>query len=106
MAAPTNTYCDYGAGTDYKGPTFKDGAYTSATKTLVKGSAFAATKVNHWLYLESNHGGSIVAGYYKVATVTDANTVVLATDAGASVDDDAAKCTQHDGTTTLPWRSV
>lgn len=104
--AITQTYCDYGTGNDYKGASFTDGAYTSATKTLVKAGAFAATKVNHWLYLESNDGGSIVAGYYRVATVPDANTVTLATDAGAGVDDDAAKCTQHDGTTTKPWRSV
>ena len=106
MAAPTSTYCDYATGNDYKGATFTDGAYTSATKTLVKLNAFTATKVNHWLYLESNDGGSIVAGYYKVATWTDASTVILATDAGAGVDDDAAKCTQADGTTTKPWRSI
>lgn len=94
-------------GNDYKGASFTDGAYTSATKTLTKAGAFAATKVNHYLYLESNDGGSIVAGYYKVADVTGApNAVVLATDAGAGVDDDAAKCTQHAGTTLLPWRSL
>lgn len=107
MAAPTNTYVAWATGNDYKGPSFTDGAYTSATKTLTKAGAFAATKVGHWLYLESNDGGSIVAGYYKVADVSGApNSVVLATDAGAGVDDDAAKCTQHDGTTTKPWRSV
>lgn len=104
--ALSQTYADFATGNDYKGASFVDGAYTSATKTLVKAGAFAATKVNHWLYLESNDGGSIVAGYYKVATWTDADTVILATDAGAGVDDDAAKCTQHDGTTLLPWRSV
>ena len=110
MAAPTNTYVNYATGTghgnDYKGATFTNGAYTSATKTLVKASAFAANLAGHWLYLESNDGGSIVAGFYKIATWTDANTVVLATDAGAGVDDDAAKCVQHDGTTSLPWRSI
>ena len=106
MGAPTSTYVDYATGNDYKGATFTDGAYTSATKTLVKNAAFAASQVNHWLYLESNDGGSIVAGYYKIATVSDANTVILETDAGAGVDDDAAKCTQADGTTSKPWRSV
>jgi hypothetical protein len=106
MAAPTHTYVSWASGNDYKGTTFTDGAYTSATKTLVKNAAFAANLAGHWLYLESNDGGSIVAGYYKIATWTDANTVVLATDAGAGVDDDAAKCTQHDGSTTKPWRSV
>jgi hypothetical protein len=106
MAAPTHTYCSWASGNDYKGTTFTDGAYTSATKTLVKNGAFTANLAGHWLYLESNDGGSIVAGYYKIATVSDANTVILATDAGGGVDDDAAKCTQHDGTTTKPWRSV
>lgn len=106
MAAPTNTYVDYATGNDYKGASFVDGAYTSATKTLIKANAFTASKVNHWLWLESNDGGSIVTGYYKIATWTDASTVILATDAGAGVDDDAAKCTQHDGTTAKPWRSV
>ena len=106
MAAPTHTYCDYATGNDYKGASFTDGAYTSATKTLVKNGAFTASKINHWLYLESNDGGSIVAGYYKIATVSSADAVILATDAGAGVDDDAAKCTQHDGTTSKPWRSI
>ena len=106
MAAPTNTYCDYAAGNDYKGATFTDGAYTSATKTLTKAGAFAASQVNHWLYLESNDGGSIVAGYYKIATVSSADAVILATDAGAGVDDDAAKCVQAAGTTAKPWRSI
>ena len=59
-----------------------------------------------WLALSSNDGGSIVTGYYKIATWTDASTVILATDAGAGVDDDAAKCTQHDGTTTLPYCTI
>lgn len=101
MAAPTHTYCDYATGNDYKGATFADGAYTDSTKTLVKAGAFAASKVNHWLYLS---GTNITTGYYKIATVTDANTVILATDAGS--DSTAVVCTQHDGTTSLPWRSV
>lgn len=101
MAAPTNTYVDYAAGNDYKGASFSDGAYTSATKTLVKTNAFAASKANHWLYLT---GAAINPGYYKIAAWTDASTVVLASDAGAN--DTAVSCTQHDGTTTLPWRSI
>lgn len=104
--AITQDYVDYATGNDYKGATFTDGAYTSATKTLVKAGAFAATKVNHWLYLETDGTGSITPGYYRVETWTDANTVILATDAGGGVDDDAAKCTQHDGSTAKPWRSV
>ena len=106
MGALTNYYVNWSTGNDYKGASFTDGAYTSLTKTLVKANAFTASKVNHWLYLESNDGGSIVAGYYRIATWTDASTVILATDAGAGVDDDAAKCTQAAGTTALPWRSV
>jgi len=104
--AVTETYVDFATGNDYKGATFTDGAYTSGTKTLVKASAFTANKVGHWLYLASNDGGSIVAGYYKIATWSDANTVVLATDAGAGVDDDAAKCIQHNGTALLPFCSI
>lgn len=106
MAAPTSTYCDYAAGNDYKGATFTDGAYTSATKTLVKLNAFTANKAGHRIYLASNDGGSIVAGLYTIATWTDASTIILATDAGAGTDDDAAKCVQHDGTALLPWNTI
>lgn len=104
--ALTQVYCDYATGNDYKGASFTDGAYTSATKTLVKANAFTASKVNHWLKLSSSGGGSIVTGYYKIATWVDASTVILATDAGAGVNATDAACTQHDGTTTKPWRSV
>ncbi len=105
MASPTNCYCDYAAGNDYKGTSFTDGAWTASTHTLAKTGAFAATKVNHWLYLEPNGGASFTAGYFKVATIPDANSVTLATDPSAG-DLTDVKCTQHDGTTTLPWRSV
>lgn len=104
--AITQTYVDYGAGNDFGGTTFTDGAYTSATKVLAKNGAFTRTKVNHWLKLSSNAGGSIVAGYYKVATATDANSVILATDAGAGVDATDVKCTQATGTALLPFRSI
>jgi hypothetical protein len=104
--ARTNTYVDPATGNDYKGASFTDGAYTSATKTLVKANAFAANLINHWLKLSSNSGGSIVTGYYKIATRTDASTVILAADAGAGVDATDVKCTQADGTTTLPWHST
>lgn len=104
--AVTETYVDPATGNDYKGASFTDGAYTSATKTLVKTGAFAASRANHWLALSSNDGGSIVTGFYQIASVTNADTVVLKTDAGAGVDDDAAKCTQADGTSGNPWHSV
>lgn len=103
--ALAQTYCDFAAGNDYKGATFTDGAWTAATHTLAKTGAFAATQVNHWLYLEPNGGASFTAGYFKVATVPDANSVTLATDPAVGNLTDV-KCTQHDGTTTLPWRSV
>lgn len=104
MGALTHTYCDYAAGNDYKGATFTDGAFTQATHTLTKVGAFAATKVNHWLYLVPNGGSSFTAGYFKVATVPNSDSVTLATDPSAG-DLTDVKCTQHNGTT-LPWRSV
>ena len=107
MGAVTNTYVDYSVlGNDYNHATFTDGAYTSATKTLVKAGAFTHNKAGHRIYLSSNDGGSIVAGLYTIATWTDADTIILATDAGAGVDDDAAKCIQHDGTAALPWNTI
>lgn len=103
--AITQDYCDFATGNDYKGASFVDGAWTAATHTLTKAGAFAATKVNHWLYLEPNGGASFTAGYYRVATVPDANSVTLASDPAVGNLTDV-KCTQHDGTTTLPWRSL
>lgn len=103
--ALSQTYCDFATGNDYKGTSFTDGAWTAATHTLTKTGAFAATKVNHWLYLEPNGGSSFTAGYFKVATVPDANSVTLATDPAVGNLTDV-KCTQHDGTALLPWRSV
>lgn len=105
MAAPTNTYCDYAAGNDYKGATFADGAYTQATKTLTKAGAFTASQVNHWLYITGTH---ITAGYYKISSIAGApNAVVFATDASSDGSDSAdVNCTQAAGTTLLPWRSI
>ncbi len=104
MAAPTNTYVDYGAGNDYKGTTFTDGAYTQATKNLNKTGAFTANQVNHWLYISGTH---ITTGYYKIATKTDNNNVVLATDASSDGNNSTdVTCTQADGTTSKPWRSI
>lgn len=102
MAAPSNYYVNFATGNDYKGASFTDGAYTQSTKTLVKAGAFAASQVNHWLKLS---GTNITTGYYKIATVTDADTVILATDAGTG-DSTAVACTQHDGSTAKTWRSI
>ncbi len=104
MAAPTNTYVDYAAGNDYKGTTFTDGAYTQATKNLNKTGAFTASQVGHWLYISGTH---ITTGYYKIATKTDNDNVVLATDASSdgSNSTDVA-CTQADGSIGNPWRSI
>jgi len=101
----TQDYVDYANGNDYKGASFTDGAWTASTHTLAKNGAFAATKANHWLYLQPNGGSSFTAGYYRVATVPDANSVTLASDLAAG-DLTDVKCTQHDGTTSLPWRSL
>jgi len=105
--AITQTYCAFATGNDYKGASFTDGAFTVADMTLTKAGAFAASKVNHWLYLTDNGSGQVTAGYYKIATVTSDNAVVLATSpkSGATDPTDVV-CTQAAGTTALPWRSV
>lgn len=107
MAAPTSTFCDYATGNDYKGATFTDGAFTVADMTLTKVGAFAASKANHWLYLDDNGSGEVTTGYYKIASVTSANAVVLATSPKSGANDPTdVVCTQAAGTTLLPWRSV
>ena len=105
--AISQTYCDFATGNDYKGASFVDGAFTVADMTLTKAGAFAASKVNHWLYLADNGSGNVTAGYYRIASVTSNDAVVLAASpkSGATDPTDVV-CTQHDGTTTLPWRSV
>jgi hypothetical protein len=92
-------------GNDYKGASFADGAYAKATKTLTKAGAFTASKVNHYIYITGTH---ITSGYYKISDVTGApNAVVLATDASSDGNDSTdVHCTQADGSTTLPWRSL
>jgi len=105
--AITHTYCDYGTGNDYKGATFNDGAFTVADMTLTKAGAFTASKVNHWLYLDDNGSGEVTTGYYRIASVTSANAVVLAVSPKSGATDPVdVVCTQADGTTSLPWRSV
>ena len=105
--AITHTYVDFATGNDYKGASFTDGAFTVADMTLTKAGAFAASKVNHWLYLRDNGSGRVTTGYYRIASVTSADAVVLATSpkSGATDPTDVV-CVQHDGTTAKPWRSV
>ncbi|MDD4308715.1 MAG: hypothetical protein PHU53_07930 [Thermoplasmata archaeon] len=95
-------------GNDYKGASFTDGAYTSATKTLTKAGAFAASKVNHWLYLTDNGSATVTAGYYRITSVAGApNAVVIHADCSNDNADVAdVVCTQHAGTALLPWRSL
>jgi hypothetical protein len=94
-------------GNDYSGATFTDGAFTVADMTLTKAGAFAASKANHYLYLTDNGSGRVTAGYYKIASVTSANAVVLATSPKSGATDPVdVKCTQAAGTTLLPWRSL
>jgi len=105
--AISETYCDPATGNDYKGATFTDGAFTVADMTLTKAGAFTASKANHWLYLTDNGSNEITDGYYRIASVTSANAVVLATSPKSGANDPTdVKCTQHDGTTSLPWHSV
>lgn len=107
MAAPTHRYCNYGAGNDYAGASFVDGAFTVADMTLTKTGAFSAAKANHWLYLTDNGSGRVTAGYYKIASVTSANAVVLATSPKSGATDPVdVKCTQATGTAALPFRSI
>src|SRR5512135_799011 len=107
MAAPTNYYADFGAGNDYIGASFVDGAFTVADMTLTKTGAFAASKANHWLYLQDNGSGRVTAGYYKISSVTSANAVVLATSPKSGATDPTdVKCTQAAGTALLPFRSI
>lgn len=105
--AITQTYVDYGTGNDYNGASFTDGAFTVADMTLTKTGAFTKSKANHWLYLTDNGSGQVTAGYYKVASVTSVNAVVLATSPKSGATDPTdVKCTQATGTTLLPFRSV
>lgn len=100
-------YVDYGAGNDYKGASFTDGAFTVADMTLTKAGAFAASKVNHWLYLDDNGSGEVTPGYYKIASKTSDNAVVLAASPKSGANDPTdVVCTQAAGTALLPWRSI
>lgn len=103
----THDYVAYATGNDYKGSTFTDGSFANATLTLTKAGAFAATKVNHWLYLDDNGSGEVTTGYYRVTSIAGApNAVVLHADIRSGANDPTdVKCTQHDGTTSLPWRT-
>lgn len=103
--ATTNYYLDYGTGNDFAGSSFTDGAYTAATKRLVKAGAFAKSKVNHWLKLADNGSGKITSGYYRVASVISSDEVELAT-APAAVDVTDVACVQHDGSAAKAWRSI
>ena len=108
MGAPTNYYCDYAAGNDYTGATFTDGSFANATLTLTKAGAFAASKVNHWLYLSDNGSGEVTAGYYRVTDASGApNAVVLHADIRSGVNDPTdVVCTQATGAIGVPFRSV
>lgn len=108
MATPTSTYCDYALGNDYKGATFTDGSWVSGTLTLTKAGAFAASQVNHWLYLDDNGSNEVTTGYYRITSIAGApNAVVLSADIRSGANDPTdVVCTQAAGTTLLPWRSI
>lgn len=103
----SQTYCDFATGNDYRGTTFNDGSFVNATLTLTRAGAFADSQVDHWLYLDDNGSGEVTPGYYRITTVTSDDAVVLDADIRSGVDDPTdVVCTQADGTTTLPWRSL
>lgn len=106
--AITQSYCDFGAGNDYIGASFTDGSFANATLTLTKAGAFAASSVGHWLYLDDNGSGEVTTGYYRITDVSGApNAVVLHADIRSGANDPTdVKCTQHDGTALLPYRSI
>ena len=105
--AVTERYVDPAGGNDYIGATFTDGAFTVADMTLTKTGAFTASKANHYLYLTDNGSGNVTAGYYKIASVTSANAVVLATSPkSGGTDPTDVKCTQAAGTALLPFHTV
>lgn len=103
MAAPTENYVDPAAGNDFTGTTFTDGAYTQSTKTLVKTNAFTNNLVGHLLWLT---GTGVTPGLFKIATKSDNSTVVLATDLHPAGDLTDVGCTQHDGSSSLPFASL
>jgi len=105
--AITNYYVHWDDGNDYSGATFDDGEFDSGTFTLTKNGAFADSQVHHWLYLDDDGSGEVTAGYYRVTTVNDANSVVLHADIRSGANDPTdVVCTQHDGSAVAPWRSL
>jgi len=103
------TYCNYGAGNDYKGATFVNGTWVNATLTLTAAAApFAACKVGHWLYITDNGSGQVTPGYYCITGIAGIpNSVVLHADIRSGVPDPVdVVCTQASGAIALPWRTI
>lgn len=103
-----HVYADWAVGNDYKGVTINDGAWDHTTLTLAKTGAFAASAVNHWLYLTDNGSGEVTPGYYRITSVAGApDAVVLHADIRSGANDPTdVRCIQHDGTVALPARSI
>lgn len=101
-------YVDWATGNDYTGASFTDGAFTVADMTLTKAGAFAASQLNHWLYLDDNGSGEVTPGYYRITNIGGVpNSVVLHADIRSGVNDPTdVVCTQAAGTALLPWRSL
>ncbi len=86
--AITLDYVDYATGNDYSAASFVNGSFVSLTLTLTHAGSFAATQVNHWLYLSDNGSGEVTAGYYYVTGIGGApNSVVLNADIRSGVND-------------------
>lgn len=108
---PANVYVDpaAGAGNDFGGTSFTDGAFANATTNLNKTGAFpAATNIaGDLLYLTDNGSGEVTTGFYSIVTRTDDDNVVLDADIRSGANDPTdVVCTQHDGTTGTPWASL
>lgn len=106
--AISQTYCDWATGNDYSGASFVNGAFVSGTLTLTKAGAFAASKLNHWLYLSDNGSGEVTPGYYRVTNIAGVpNSVVLNADIRSGVNDPTdVVCVQATGAIGVPWRSA
>lgn len=109
MGAPTDTFVDPDAtatgGNDFGGTSFTDGVSSSSGTVVTKTGAFTATHVNDKVYLEDNGSGDVTAGLYKLSARTNDTITVPDIRSGAGEATDV-KCTQHTGTSSLPWNTA
>lgn len=105
--AITHYYVDPAAGSDHKGASFTDGAFTVADMTLTKTGAFASAVANDKLYLTDNGSGRVTPGIYKISSKTSDNAVVLATSPKSGATDPIdVVCNQGTGAVGTPWATA